>query len=581
LRLIPLGPELPADLVKAQEQGETLFVCGAGVSRSAGLVSFRGLVKCIYSRLGESWEPHPAESAMMQPKGSYAGQYDRVLRALERRLVGDDSRNAQRWREIIRAAVRDSLIPSADADLADHLCLLELSRDSEHRNRLITTNFDTLFERAWHRAKGISLPSHACQAMPQPRAAAFNGVLHLHGRLADMDLGIPETDLVLTSAEFGDAYLRNGWASRYLYDVARTHTLVLVGYGADDPPMRYLLEALEADRERFPDLKKIYAFAEVSDGDAKLQTALWQAKGVEPILYQIDNDGSHAALYHTIREWSQYAADPTAWRRAQLTVRLAQEPTSIDSTDLAEVVDLLKHRDADQLLGEISPSGAWLPVLIKQGVVCDGAASAGSWISKRLDDPDMVQACAEVLPQERAWDHISRALEDQKRQPPVEFRTGWRWIGLACRARHAGWRERSYVLPGRAVAAEDEFGFRETVAALFIPRLHVRRPVQWPFSGETKEQPIKARSLVEADFESANAPPTHDVLAVLPDDAGVDERLLRSLCRGLEDALDEARSVEFIGRIDRASHDVPSIADHEQNRDRGGFLPIVRLIAEV
>jgi len=34
---------------------------------------------------------------------------------------------------------------------------------------------------------------------------------------------------------------------------------VLVGYGADDAAMRLLLDALDADRDRFPDLKRVYA----------------------------------------------------------------------------------------------------------------------------------------------------------------------------------------------------------------------------------------------------------------------------------------------------------------------------------
>jgi hypothetical protein len=108
--------------------------------------------------------------------------------------------------------------------------------------------------------------------MPRPKVTGFAGVLHLHGRLADQDLGLEETDLVLTSAEFGDAYLRSGWASRYVYDLARTHTLALVGYQADDPPMRYLLEALEADRERYPDLQQVYAFASCPAGANEITT---------------------------------------------------------------------------------------------------------------------------------------------------------------------------------------------------------------------------------------------------------------------------------------------------------------------
>jgi hypothetical protein len=71
---------------------------------------------------------------------------------------------------------------------------------AEGRIRLLTTNFDTLFERAWFDAHGAALPSHAGIAMPQPNSAGCSGVLHLHGRLSDprRALGADETDLVLT-----------------------------------------------------------------------------------------------------------------------------------------------------------------------------------------------------------------------------------------------------------------------------------------------------------------------------------------------------------------------------------------------
>ena len=45
-----------------------------------------------------------------------------------------------------------------------------------------------------------------------------------------------------------------------LFDLARCKTIVLVGYGAGDAPVRYFLNVLEADRARFPDLKPVYAF---------------------------------------------------------------------------------------------------------------------------------------------------------------------------------------------------------------------------------------------------------------------------------------------------------------------------------
>jgi NAD-dependent SIR2 family protein deacetylase len=294
MRLLPNGPDIPQDLVSSQEKGQTIFVCGAGVSRTIGLPDFRGLVEGVYQQLGEDWNLHTAEQEGMTKSGLLYGQYDRVLRCLERRLAGSDPNRNRGMRERIRAAVRHVLTPPNNADLGNHIALLELSRDAEGRNRLLTTNFDTLFERAWFDEKASVIASHAGAAMPQPKASGFNGVLHLHGRLVDTrpELGLGETDLVLTSAEFGDAYLRSGWASRYVYDLVRAYTVVLVGYQADDPPMRYLLEALETDRERFPDLQKVYAFASCAPGDENLTRELWRAKAVEPILYNTDNGGA-------------------------------------------------------------------------------------------------------------------------------------------------------------------------------------------------------------------------------------------------------------------------------------------------
>jgi SIR2-like domain len=112
-------------------------------------------------------------------------------------------------RERIRTAVRDALISPDEADLSGHLALLELSRDQEGQPRIVTTNFDTLFERSWLEKHGWAIASHANSAMPQPKASGFRGVLHLHGRLADNRQGVnlPETDLVLTSDEVAAALL--------------------------------------------------------------------------------------------------------------------------------------------------------------------------------------------------------------------------------------------------------------------------------------------------------------------------------------------------------------------------------------
>ena len=119
MRFVQDGPDIPAELVAAQEKGNIIFVCGAGVSRPAGLPLFRDLVERVYQQLGEDWNLHTAEREGMTLGGQLSGQYGRVLRCLERRLLATSAgRRNRSMRERIRAAVRHALTPKDDADLS-------------------------------------------------------------------------------------------------------------------------------------------------------------------------------------------------------------------------------------------------------------------------------------------------------------------------------------------------------------------------------------------------------------------------------------------------------------------------------
>lgn len=56
-RVVQLGPGLsliPERLLLAHARGEVLFICGAGISRPAGLPDFRQLVLDVYAQLDAS-----------------------------------------------------------------------------------------------------------------------------------------------------------------------------------------------------------------------------------------------------------------------------------------------------------------------------------------------------------------------------------------------------------------------------------------------------------------------------------------------------------------------------------------------
>lgn len=538
---------------------------------------FRELVENVYRRLGESWLHDPAERAGMEQGGELYGQYDRVLRCLERRLSASELPRNRGMKTRIRDAVKIELSAPEDVDLSHHLALMELSRDSEGTSRLLTTNFDTLFEHAWLTKNMGLASSHAGMALPRPMTSTFSGVLHLHGRLEDVRVQTTETDLILTSAEFGEAYLRSGWASRYLYDLARTHTLVLVGYQADDPPMRYLLEALEADRELYPDIRKVYAFGEYTNNDREKVEALWRAKGVEPVLYLAENH-DHSKLYDTLQEWKRYQDDPTAWRRGQLEALLNTDPLPSSEAAIARCVELLGRADASQLVGDLSPEAAWLPILMEQRVFKQLPAV---WIASRVDDQEMIRACAglDALDDTTRW-RVKLSLDRKGEEVSPARRQAWRLLlDRRTSAPHAlgdgGWHEWEPLIRNGATG----FQARELIASILVPRVKVRRPIYFERDGE--QPPETLHRLLTVELEPAEHPRASEILKSWPDTREASKSLFEELDRNLEQALMRAEELGQTGDWDSPSRDVPSIARHPQNRNHYGFRPIVQSITEL
>ena len=364
-RTIALAPDLPAIpecLLLAHARGDVLFLCGAGVSIPAGLPDFRQLVLDVYRTLDPSLyealnkatsemrpPPKPEPSALTdrqraEVKRFNAGEYDVVLGMLERRLDGltrEDSKVRTRVTELLRSShgLRGSATGgiAADPDDADrphtdhpapiHRALIRLA-DRGGTTTIMTTNFDLLLESA---AKRLRVPgqSYALGSIPRPtRRREFAGVLHIHGALTRDTSRF--SDLVLTDQDFGEFYLRRRVVPDLIYDAARLFHLVLVGYRADDPPMRYLLHAVAAEEGRFDDLKQRYIF--VGSGEAD-NVALedWRARGIEPIRYNADQD--HTVLLRTLQRWAEFSAITGKQRTVHREIRRIVNSNRADASN--------------------------------------------------------------------------------------------------------------------------------------------------------------------------------------------------------------------------------------------------------
>ena len=76
-----------------------------------------------------------------------------------------------------------------------------------------------------------------------PLGNEFRGIVHVHGSVV-----CPER-MVLTDADFGRAYIVEGWAQRFLVELFGCFTVLFVGYSHNDTIMNYLARALPVEEE--------------------------------------------------------------------------------------------------------------------------------------------------------------------------------------------------------------------------------------------------------------------------------------------------------------------------------------------
>jgi len=144
--------------------------------------------------------------------------------------------------------------------------------------------------------------------LPSPRYGDIEGIIHLHGVVNESYSGAAEKGFVLTSSNFGRAYLSDGWATEFIRAILDKYLIVFLGYTADDPPVQYLLEALNRGSGSRND---IYAF---QSGPQDYAESRWRHKGVRPIAY--DPADAHRALWTTLSAWSIRATNPDSWCNA-------------------------------------------------------------------------------------------------------------------------------------------------------------------------------------------------------------------------------------------------------------------------
>ena len=350
MRFLPNGLNIPDELLEARDKGNVVFLCGAGVSYPAGMPDFLELAKYVVEELGT---PQDAPSRKMLSRWDSEGvpedahpSLDQIFNLLQQEYTAGE----------IDYLIAKRLRTKPKTCVSTHETVLRLSKGADSKPQIVTTNFDLLFEKA----AGQTLGTYVSPKLPDLASEeSFDGLVYLHGRVdPGAERGDGRQELIVSSSDFGRAYLAEGWATRFIRDLLDQYTVILLGYSANDPPVRYLLQGLHTQRRG--SRATLFAFDSGTEEEVRPR---WRDIGVHQALAYSGIGNDHSALWDTLSAWADRADDPSAWR--QRVVDLARKgPRNLEPYERGQVASLVRTDVGAKLFADDDPPppGEWLCV---------------------------------------------------------------------------------------------------------------------------------------------------------------------------------------------------------------------------
>ena len=279
--------DLPDELVTAQREGRLVLFVGAGASVAAPsrLPTFEDLAKQIGE---ESGTPYPGVSSTSP---------DRFLGQLE--ALGVD----------VHIRVHKIIDCPDSRPNSLHRAIVALASTS-NSPRVVTTNYDRHLSSC-----APALTEFVPPALPMNDD--FTGIVYLHGSVRQC----PE-NLIVTKADFGKAYLNDGWATAVLRKIFRDYVVLFIGFSHRDTLMEYLAAGLPSGTQR-------YTLCEDPDDNR------WDELGIQSIGYPC-----HKVLPQAIDQWTERARMSLLdhAERVRQLVEGVPVPSSVDESYLEDII---------------------------------------------------------------------------------------------------------------------------------------------------------------------------------------------------------------------------------------------------
>jgi hypothetical protein len=264
-----------------------------------------------------------------------------------------------------------------------------------------------------------------------------------------------------------------------------------------------------------------------------------------------------------------------------------RKKTPGDVTDLEreQLRFFLARDDLAATLAELNPSLAWLPMLAEMKLI-KAENQLVPWIEKNFADADAVRevvANIQFFGPETA-NILQSRLDGTEGLRPLLLKC-WRLMIRHMRTAKRGvLRSDWFSIAPRIKRGERSIELLEQIADVLRPKPRVGKRLSW-YDEEGRPAPERPSDLISIDYEIDDAVTERWFLSAWPENApvGIDDKLLKLLTQNLSAALEDAieAGVESDRGYSISDTDVPSVARHQQNAYRSGFLPIVCVMAEL
>lgn len=399
--------DIPEHLIEAQRSGSLVVFVGAGasVAPASSLPTFRRLAASI------------AEESNVPVTDEKLDEPDRLLGDLREQHDVD-----------VHLRVAHHIDAPASTPNSLHQAVASLAA-TPGPVRIVTTNYDRHLSTALAE-RGVEVSEFLAPALPL--GDDFNGVVYLHGSISQ-----DPHKLVVTDADFGRAYLRDAWATRFLERMFATYTVLFIGFSHSDTVLSYLARGLGPESKRF-------AFT------ADPPATDWRRLGIAPVVYP-NSDGSHRSLEEALAAWAHRASMGLLDHRRQIADLVSGSPSQIPE-EAAYLESVLSDPEQVKFFTEYTTGTEWLAwasrhevfrSLFDPQIEANHCSSAlAYWFADRfaLNEEFHGQALSVVQQSggrlgSTVWHAIARALNASKGQRPSWMGA---WVALLVQNATAG-----------------------------------------------------------------------------------------------------------------------------------------------